>query len=88
MGRYEKLLLQILRGTSDTNIGFDELRMLLQRLGFEERIRGSHHVFRRDGVEERINLQREGAQAKAYQVRQVRGVILKYKLGGDDDAQV
>jgi hypothetical protein len=86
MGRYEKLLLLILRGTSDTNIGFDELRMLLQRLGFEERVRGSHHVFRRDGVEERINLQREGVQAKAYQVRQVRGVILKYKLGGGDDA--
>ncbi len=86
MGRYEKLLLLILRGTSDTNIGFDELRTLLQRLGFEERVRGSHHVFRRDGVEERINLQREGVQAKAYQVRQVRGVILKYKLGGGDDA--
>lgn len=86
MGRHEKLLLLILRGTSDTNIGFDELRMLLQRLGFEERVRGSHHVFRRDGVEERINLQRQGSQAKAYQVRQVRGVILRYKLGGGDDA--
>ena len=86
MGRYEKLLLLILRGTSDTNIGFDELRTLLQRLGFEERVRGSHHVFRREGVEERINLQRQGTQAKAYQVRQVRGVILKYKLGGGDDA--
>lgn len=86
MGRYEKLLLLILRGTSDTNIDFDDLRTLLQRLGFEERVRGSHHVFRREAVEERINLQRQGSQAKAYQVRQVRGVILKYKLGGGDDA--
>jgi hypothetical protein len=27
-----------------------------------------------------INLQREGANAKHYQVRQVRAVILKYRL--------
>ena len=32
---------------------FDELRQMLRRLGFEERIRGSHHVFRRDGIEEK-----------------------------------
>jgi hypothetical protein len=51
-------------------------------MGFEERIRGSHHMFRRAGIIEKINLQREGNKAKAYQVRQVRAVILKYKLGG------
>ena len=33
-------------------------------------------------VVERINLQRDGSKAKAYQVRQVRNVILKYSLGG------
>ena len=32
-------------------------------------------------VEEMINLQREGAQSKPYQVKQVRAVILKAKLG-------
>ncbi len=47
VGKYEKLLLQILRGTSDANIAFDELCQLLIRLGFEERIRGSHHTFRK-----------------------------------------
>ena len=82
MGKYEKLLLTILRGTSDASIAFDELCQLLRRLGFDERTRGSHHVFRKQGVEEKINLQREGGKAKAYQVRQVRAVILKYKLGG------
>jgi hypothetical protein len=56
MGRYEKLLDQILRGTSDANIRFDELCNLLRRLGFEERSRGSHHVFVMKGVEELINL--------------------------------
>jgi hypothetical protein len=52
-------------------------------MGFEERIRGSHHMFRRAGIVEKINLQREGSKAKVYQVRQVRAVILKYKLGGE-----
>lgn len=83
MGKYDKLLFQILRATSDTNIGFDDLRQLLLRLGFEERIRGSHHSFRKMGIEEKINLQRDDGKAKAYQVRQVRAVILKYKMGGD-----
>ena len=53
---------------------------LLRELGFIERVRGSHHIFRREGVTERINLQRDNGQAKPYQVRQVRRVILKYGL--------
>jgi hypothetical protein len=81
MGKYDKLLLQVLRGLSDTNIGFDELCGLLKQLGFEMRVRGSHHVFTLDGVREQINLQRDGAQAKPYQVKQVRAIITRYKLG-------
>jgi predicted RNA binding protein YcfA (HicA-like mRNA interferase family) len=83
MERHEKLLLQILRGTSDANVRFDDLRALLKHLGFEERSKGSHHIFRKAGVEERLNLQREGNKAKRYQVRQVRAVIVKYGLGGE-----
>jgi DNA-binding transcriptional regulator PaaX len=82
MNKYEKLLLQILQGASDTNISFNDLCNLLKKLGFKERIRGSHHVFRKEGIIEKINLQRDGSKAKAYQVRQVRNVILKYNLGG------
>ena len=84
MNKYDKLLMQILRGASDANIAFEDLRWLLFQLGFEERIRGSHHVFRRSGVEEKINLQREGSKAKPYQVRQVRSVIVKYRLGDEE----
>ena len=83
MDKYDKLLFQILQGTSDANVPLNDLRQLLASLGFEERIRGSHHMFRRAGVVEKINLQREGNKAKVYQVRQVRAVILKYKLGGE-----
>ena len=82
MGKYDKLLFQILRGSADSNVGFDDLRGLLKSMGFEERIKGSHHIFRQRGVVEMINLQRDGNKAKIYQVRQVRSIILKYKLGG------
>src|SRR5205085_5841059 len=80
VARREKTLEQVLSGTSDANVGFEDLRNLLISLGFRERTRGSHHIFRRAGIEEMINLQREGANAKQYQVRQVRAVILKYRL--------
>lgn len=71
---------QVLRGTSDANIRFDDLRKLLEGLGFEERIRGSHHIFTREGVEEILNLQPKGVKAKSYRVKQVRNVILNYRL--------
>ena len=83
MSKYEKLLLRILQGNSDSNISFDDLCNLLKKLGFDERIRGSHHIFRKQGLIEKINLQRDGSKAKAYQVRQVRNIILKYNLGGE-----
>ncbi len=54
MGKYEKLLLKILQGASDANILFDDLCHLLSQLGFEERTRGSHHIFRKEGVEEKL----------------------------------
>ena len=82
MSTFEKLLLQVLRGATDANIAFNDLRQLLLQLGFEERIKGSHHTFRRSGVIEKINLQKDGTKAKSYQVRQVRNVIVKYRLGG------
>ena len=80
MTQLEKLWLQILRGTSDSNIGFDDLLRLLTLLGFDVRIRGSHHVFSKSNVAELINLQRDGSKAKPYQVKQVRQIIVKYKL--------
>jgi predicted RNA binding protein YcfA (HicA-like mRNA interferase family) len=83
----EKLLVRILRGTSDKNIAFEGMCRLLRHIGFEERTRGSHHIFTRDGVEEILNLQTKAGRAKPYQVKQVRQVILKYRLGGREDEQ-
>jgi hypothetical protein len=82
MGKHEKLLVQVLRGASDSNIPFGGLCGLMRSLGFDERIRGSHHIYSKEDVEEIVNLQPLGSKAKAYQVKQVRGMILKYRLGG------
>ena len=79
----KKALEKILRGTSDANIFFEDLRRVLQGLGFSERIRGSHHIFSRDGVDEILNLQPRRSKPKPYQVKQPRHVMLKYRMGGE-----
>lgn len=78
--RHAKILDRLLSRFADRNLRFDELCALLHALGFAERRRGSHHIFTRDGIPEILNLQPRGGQAKPYQVRQARDVILKYKL--------
>lgn len=80
MSRTERTLERILWGQSDANIEFDHLRRLLSDLWFDERIKGSHHIFSKDGVAEIVNIQPKGNKAKPYQVEQVRNIILKYRL--------
>lgn len=84
MGKYEKLLQKILTGTSDNNINFTELRQLIKKLGFDERVKGDHYIFTKETVEEIINLQPKGSKAKGYQVKQIRNLIVKYGLGDRD----
>jgi hypothetical protein len=82
-----KLLARILSGTSDQNVPFDELVTLLRYLGFQLRTAGSHHIFSREGVAEILNLQtRRDGSAKPYQVKQVRQVLTRYRLAGENDA--
>lgn len=81
MGKYDKILFKILTARSDNNIAFTELTQLLQRLQFEVRIRGDHHIFTRHDVREILNLQPKGAMDKPYQVKQVRELIIRYQLG-------
>jgi len=85
MSKIKTTLNKVLGGRSDANILFSDLCNLLTHLGFDIRIRGSHHIFRRVDIEEKINLQKEGNHAKPYQVRQVRRIICKYKLGEELD---
>jgi len=85
VARPDNLLTRILKGRSDATIPFSELRTLLRRLGFAERVRGSHHIFTKEGIEEILNLQPRGRHAKPYQVKQVRAVVVKHRLAGEDD---
>ncbi|MFQ5715416.1 MAG: type II toxin-antitoxin system HicA family toxin [Candidatus Scalinduaceae bacterium] len=72
---------KVLSGLSDKNIRFEELRRFLASLGFDERIKGNHHIFTKKALAEIINLQPlKDGNAKAYQVKQVRSIVLKHKL--------
>ncbi len=77
----QKLLLSVLSGTQDNNIKFKDLQKLLEFYGFSYRVKGDHFVYWKDNINELINIQPDGNKAKAYQVKQVRNIILKYKLG-------
>jgi hypothetical protein len=80
MTQHEKFLKRLMDGATDKDISFSELCAFLRRLGFEERIRGDHHIFIRESVEEILNLQPKKGLAKPYQVKQVRNLIRKYRL--------
>jgi len=80
MSSIEKLMDKVLSGASDNNIIFNDFRKFILYLGFKERIKGSHHIFTKEGIFEIINIQSRGNLAKAYQVKQVRDLIIKYKL--------
>jgi hypothetical protein len=83
MSTFEKLVEKLLRGGSDSSFSFSDLRYILRSSGFDETIKGSHHIFSRSGVEEQLNLQkwRGSKNAKPYQLRQVRNLLVKYDLG-------
>ncbi|MHB8337860.1 MAG: type II toxin-antitoxin system HicA family toxin [Ignavibacteriaceae bacterium] len=80
MPRDKKIVEKILSGKSDANINFNDLINFLLSLGFEVRTRGSHNIFRKDGIEEKINLQKDGNNAKPYQIKQIRNILLRYSF--------
>ena len=80
MGKLTKIFEHIMTRRSDAGVVFSDLRLLLLRIGFTERVRGDHHIYTMMGVEEIINVQPKGALAKAYQVKQVRELFLKYRF--------
>lgn len=80
MATLEKLIQLIMSGTQDSNIKFKDLQKILDTLGFQCRIKGDHFIYWKDGIDEIINIQPDGNKTKPYQVKQVRSLILKYKL--------
>ena len=85
MGKFEKIITRLLSGNADNNFDFDDLVNILLQVGFTKKGgKGSHQIFYKDGIPEIINIQPLGSKAKAYQVKQVRSLILKYKLADDE----
>jgi len=60
-----------------------EMCNLLQYLEFTLRVKGSHHIFSKDNVAEIINIQASGSKCKNYQVKQIRNLLIQYKLLGE-----
>ena len=85
MGKYDKLISKILSGRQDNALRFSEITGLLEALGFSNRIKGSHHIYYRKDVEEILNLQPNGSNAKPYQVKQIRAIIVKYGMEVKDE---
>jgi hypothetical protein len=80
VSKAKKTFDRVMRGHSDANIRFDDLRTLLLHLGFAERVRGGHHIFTRENVLEIVNLQPRNGRAKPYQVKQVRSILNTYGI--------
>lgn len=80
MSKFDKLILKLLSGDSDNNFEFSDLVNLLGKFEFKVRIKGSHHIFYKENIDEILNLQSNNGKAKAYQVKQVRHILIKYKL--------
>ena len=58
------------------NVRFDDLLATCRVHFGEPRIRGSHYIFKTPWAgDPRVNIQRDGKLAKAYQVRQVQRVV-------------
>lgn len=82
MTRYEKLYRKIII-EGNTSVPFSDIQFFLDKLGFSGRCKGDHYIYTLDGVNDIINIQPDGKNAKKYQVKQIKKIVEKYKLGGD-----
>ncbi|MEN1679901.1 MAG: type II toxin-antitoxin system HicA family toxin [Planctomycetota bacterium] len=67
-------------------MSFNDMVKLLEAFGFtRSRVSGSHHIYRREGVEELVNLQDAGGESKPYQIRQFLQIVERYNLQLEDN---
>lgn len=88
MSRYSKIRSDILSGKSDTNISEDDMKFFLSKIGaVHKRTRGSHTQYSIDDIPDLINIQPKNGKIKPYQVKEIRNIVNKYKLGegGSED---
>lgn len=85
MASDKKTLDAVLNGRG--TIAFRDLEHLLLALGFTlARTGGSHRIYLHPAVGRPFPVQPDGKDAKRYQIRQLRDMILKYRLMIDPNA--
>jgi predicted RNA binding protein YcfA (HicA-like mRNA interferase family) len=66
---------------SPQSLRFSEVLKLTQAFGFQlDRISGSHHILRRAGIPELVNVQNVRGMSKPYQVRQLLKLVERHNL--------
>ncbi len=71
----------VMSGKSDNNIRFNDFYNLILDLGFTFKgQKGSHMSLYNKEINERMTIQKDGAKAKDYQVKQLRHIIEKHSL--------
>lgn len=72
--------------SNQKNVKFEEFLLVLEFFEFYcDRINGSHHIYKKDGINELINIQNVNGEVKSYQVRQFLSIIDKYGLINKED---
>ena len=75
----KKTLRKILQGSK--NVRFGEFTKFVEAYGFRlVRVSGSHHIYGRHDVQELVNIQQVGGEAKWYQIKQFMKILEKYNL--------
>lgn len=89
MDKYSELYRKIVLDGNYKGIRFEDARYFLEKTGFTCRNSGGDHFkYSIDGIPELLNLQpdkNDHKMAKDYQMKQVRNLFRRYKLGGMDD---
>jgi len=80
--------MDIKRLDNPNNVRFEDLIQICIEYFGEPRIRGSHHIFKTPWIgDPRINIQKDGKDAKPYQVKAVKRAIEKLKEVKQDESK-
>lgn len=71
MSKFEKLVEKILNGK---NVSYNDAENLLLHLGFQLKIRGSHHIFRKPQYHQTISLKKRSLLL-SYQIDDLKEVL-------------
>ena len=84
--KINKILRRIL--SNQKNVKFEELLLILNYFDFKcDRISGSHHIFKKEGITELINIQNVNGEVKPYQVKQFLSLVDKYGIINEEETK-